>query len=183
MSELTLPGPGGALPAYLSEPSGAGPWPGVVVVHDALGLGQDIRNQADWLAAAGYLAVVPDLFAARGRSVCMVQTFRNARERRGGAYADLAATRDWMVAEPRCTGRIGIIGYCLGGGLALLMAPGQGFDASSVNYGGAARWAYGADSSAQPALLLAGAGLRIRPCAERRGSLRPPLRRSVSLTT
>jgi carboxymethylenebutenolidase len=141
-----------------------------VVVHDALGFGQDIRNQADWLAEAGYLAVVPNLFAARGRTICMVQTFRGARERRGGAYADLVVARDWLAQEARCTGRIGIIGYCFGGGLALLMAPGQGFDVASVNYGSAPRWAYGAGFLDQACPIVGSFGAKdpaLRGAAER----------------
>ncbi|MDX7954030.1 dienelactone hydrolase family protein, partial [Lichenihabitans sp. Uapishka_5] len=63
MPEVVIAGGGNAIPAYLGIPDGNGPWPGVVVLHDALGQTDASRGQVDWLAASGYLAIAPDLFA------------------------------------------------------------------------------------------------------------------------
>jgi carboxymethylenebutenolidase len=122
------------LKAYLAVPPGEGPWPGVVVVMDALGLGDDIRQQADILAAAGYLAFAPDLYSGRGPK-CVIATLQASRSGHGEAYEDIEAARQWLAARADCTGQIGIIGFCMGGGFALLSAPRYDFRAASVNYG------------------------------------------------
>jgi carboxymethylenebutenolidase len=122
------------LKAYVSIPPGEGPWPGVVVVMDAMGLSVDIKQQADRLAAAGYVAFAPDLYSGRGPK-CVIATLQASRSGSGEAYEDIEAARQWLTARADCTGAIGIIGFCMGGGFALLSAPRYDFAAASVNYG------------------------------------------------
>src|SRR4051794_1202184 len=121
-------------PAFVATPPvGEGPWPGVVVIHEAFGLNDDIREHATRIAAGGYVAIAPDLFRGRGALRCLLGSFRALQAQRGQQFDDIDAVRRLLAAREDCTGRVGIIGFCMGGGFALLCAA-RGFDVSAPNY-------------------------------------------------
>jgi carboxymethylenebutenolidase len=135
MPDVSYPVVGATGRGYLAVPAGPGPWPGVVVIHEAFGLTDGVRNHAERLAAAGYLAFAPDLFAGKPWIRCIRSAIRQVRVRSGPAFGIIEAARSWLAARDDCAGRTGVIGFCLGGGFALLCAPREGFSVASVNYG------------------------------------------------
>jgi carboxymethylenebutenolidase len=107
VAEVKIVAPRGELPTYGATPAGHGPWPGVVVLHDFGGLGQDTRHQADWLASAGYLAIAPDQYWWGGMLRCRRTILRELGTRQGRTFDDLEATRAWLADQDQCTGRSG----------------------------------------------------------------------------
>jgi carboxymethylenebutenolidase len=128
----------GSVSAYLATPqpavSGSGPWPGVVVVHDLFGLGDDIRAIADRFATAGYLAVAPDLYARGGFRRCVRTVMRDLQRGQGRACDDIDAARTMLAEREDSTGKVGVAGFCLGGGFAIIGAS-RGFHVSAPYYG------------------------------------------------
>ena len=134
MSTAAVPTASGQVRAHLAVPADV-PAPGVIVIHEAFGLNDDIREHADRLARAGYLAVAPDLYSWGPKLRCVRAAVTALRTRQGPAVEVLDGVRAWLAQRTDCTGRIGVIGFCMGGGFALLLAPRPGYAAASVNYG------------------------------------------------
>ncbi|GCB58681.1 dienelactone hydrolase family protein [Rhodococcus erythropolis] len=126
---------GGSQPlrAILETPTTPGPWPGVVMIHEAFGLEEVMQRQAKRLASAGFLTLAVDLYSAGGAKRCLVPTMTSMLRGHGKAFTDIEVARSWLLESPDCTGKIGVIGFCMGGGFAMVSA--GDFDAASVNYG------------------------------------------------
>lgn len=132
--DLTLYLAGDPIPGYLAAPDGTGPFPGVMVLHQAYGLDDDVRRHTDRVAALGYLAVAPDLVADGGWR-CLASLFRDVRRGRGKGVERVEAVIDWLRRRAECNGKVGAIGFCLGGGLAFLLGLSGKIDATAPNYG------------------------------------------------
>ena len=130
MGEMTTVGD---LPAYRAVPAGDGPWPALVLVHEVFGLDDEMKRHADRLAEMGYVVLAPDLLSRGRRVVCLAQTMTALRKGRGQAFDDLESAREALLADPACTGSVGVIGFCLGGGFALVLAGRPGWDAVAAN--------------------------------------------------
>ncbi|MGV9302911.1 MULTISPECIES: dienelactone hydrolase family protein [unclassified Nonomuraea] len=133
---------GSSLAATVALPEGPAPaagWPGAVVVHEAYGVEPDMLDVVDLFAAHGYAAVLPDLYSHGSRIGCLTRAMHQlATGRPGRPAADIDATRQWLAGHDGVDGdRLGVIGFCMGGGFALAYAASAppGVRAVSVNYG------------------------------------------------
>lgn len=155
-TESTSAGGSRTLQGYLAEPEGEGLFPGVLLVHEAFGLDDMMRRHADRLASAGYLTLAVDLYIDGGARRCLVATMQTLMSGKGRAFTDLSTARSWLCGDARCTGKVGVIGFCMGGAFALLAAH-DDFDAASVNYGQLPRDLEGALGGACPMVANYGA--------------------------
>ncbi len=122
------------LKGVIAVPDGKGPFPAVVMVHEVFGIDAAMRAQITRLAQAGYVVLMPDLFSRGGARKCLTATFKALTAGKGQAFDDVEAAKANLLARTDTTKKIGVIGFCMGGGFALLLAS-RGYDASAVNYG------------------------------------------------
>ncbi|MCP5057654.1 MAG: dienelactone hydrolase family protein [bacterium] len=110
---------------FLALPEAAEcPAPALLVIHEIIGLGDDMRNITERFAKAGYVALAPNLYSGAGsRPRCVMRTLRTLARREGPALASLKAARAWLAERPDVdASRVGVAGFCMGGGFALMLA-------------------------------------------------------------
>lgn len=111
--------------AYYARPEGAGPFPGVVVIHEIVGLTDNIRDITRRFAREGYAALAVDLIAGHNRRLCMARLIGgmlfSSLDNRG--LNELKAALAYLGEQPEVDSeRLGAIGFCMGGGYAIAWA-------------------------------------------------------------
>jgi carboxymethylenebutenolidase len=125
--ELTYPGAGGTqINAYLSRPAAAGVYPAMIVIHEAGGLNEHVRDVANRLASLGCVALAVDLYTREGgppptgdMQAILARLFSMSDET---ALGDLEGAADFLRSREEVDGRVGCIGFCMGGRFTLLFA-------------------------------------------------------------
>jgi len=138
----TVPSPqgNGAIRGYLVRPARAGKLPGVLVIHENRGLNPYIEDVARRLGVENFLAFAPDGLTSAGGypgdDEKGAERFRQVD--RDKMNEDFVAAAYWLKGRPDCTGKIGAVGFCFGGGVANMLAVRLGADLSAAVpfYGG-----------------------------------------------
>ena len=123
---LDYPSPqgSGTMRGYLARPASAGKLPGVLVVHENRGLNPHIKDIARRLALDNFVAFAPDALAPLGGypggeddARALFQKLDQTKTRE-----DFVAAVSWLKARPDCTGKVGAVGFCYGGGIVNMLA-------------------------------------------------------------
>jgi carboxymethylenebutenolidase len=157
---------GGEFDGYLALPA-SGFGPGIVVLQEIFGVNTFVRQVADWYAARGFVALCPDLFWRQERGVDMTDQTEAEWQKAFALYSgldeakavdDAAAALEFLRRQPACSGRVGALGFCLGGKLAYLLAVRYRPDCAVGYYGVGIEKAIGEAANLASPLLLHLAG-------------------------
>ncbi len=147
--------------AYLATPAGGGKAPGILVIQEIFGVNKDVRAKCDAWAAAGYVALAPDLFWRQQPGVQLNKLDEAEWQQAFGFYQGLnfdAAVEDLKasIAQLRMlsNGKVGTVGFCLGGALAYMCATRTDADANVSYYGVALEKMLGEASNISKPLIL-----------------------------
>jgi carboxymethylenebutenolidase len=142
---LSVKGRDGTFGAYVARPK-TSPAPAVVVLQELFGVNADIRRTCDELAEQGFLAVAPDLFWRQEPGVDLSNVTSDVDWQHGmrlyqgydrdAGVTDIEDTVSVVAKLPECTGKVAVLGYCLGGLMAFLTAVRSRVDAAVVYHGG-----------------------------------------------
>lgn len=131
---VTFPSNGHTCEGYLATPA-SGSGPGVIVIQEWWGLVPWIKEMADRLADQGYVALAPDLYHGQTTAepddagkLMMAMKMDEAAKDMSGAF-------DFVKGQEATSGKVGVIGFCLGGGLSLYVSTLRPADATVVYYG------------------------------------------------
>jgi carboxymethylenebutenolidase len=143
-NQITIEGRDGVFAAYIARPK-ASPAPAVVVLQEVFGVNSDIRQTCDDLAEQGFIAVAPDLFWRQEPAVDLSVTSEadwqhglrlyQGYDRDAGAR-DVKDTANFVTKLPGCSGKVAVMGFCLGGLMTFLTAIRYGVDAAVIYHGG-----------------------------------------------
>lgn len=123
------------MPSLLARPA-EGSHPGIVFVIEATGLHVHARGLAEEIAAHGFAVIAPDLLARGNMIGCLVRLFRELAAGHGRAVDDLIAARHWLGQQSFIRpDQIAVIGFCMGGGFALLLSKTGLFKVAADFYG------------------------------------------------
>ena len=137
-TDITFPADNGRpTRAAYAAPSDSQKHPGVIVIHEIFGLNDDIRRITGMVADLGYAALAPDLYDRGGaRLICIARTLMTLNRGEGDAFKDLDAARKFLQQQPGVDStRIGVIGFCMGGGFALMYAARAPLGVAATFYG------------------------------------------------
>jgi carboxymethylenebutenolidase len=147
MPDITIEGADGSFGAYLALPTSTpapGPAPGIVVAQEIFGVNQVMREVCDWLAGEGFVACCPDVFWRIEPGIQLTDKTEAEWARAFELFGlfdvdkgieDLKATLAHLRGHEACNGKVGSVGYCLGGKLAYLMATRSDADCNVAYYG------------------------------------------------
>jgi carboxymethylenebutenolidase len=165
---VTIPTVEGPMDAWLARPAGAGPFPGVVVVQEAFGVNDHIRDVCSRFAREGYVALAPEIFHRQGAGIEIPYTDMPAAMAQlalltnDGLEVDLLAALDHVRGEEGVdTWRVGLVGFCVGGFAAFLGACRLDPAATVSFYGGG--------------IVRARSGLRLEPVLAEAAAIDAPL--------